>query len=106
MPCHYVYKIASQSKIGQLTELRSKRIRVFGWVHRLRQQKDIIFLVVRDGTGYLQTVLSGTVVRRLDKIVIIISVNPISSEPDISGPDSYSRIIYRARGYTASRPRG
>jgi asparaginyl-tRNA synthetase len=35
---------------------------VRGWVHRLRDQKGIIFVVVRDGTGYLQTILSGTAV--------------------------------------------
>lgn len=52
-----------QSKIAHLESLRSKRVRVFGWVHRLRNQKDIIFIVLRDGTGYLQTVLSGRVVR-------------------------------------------
>lgn len=52
---------AIKSKIVHLASLRSKRIRVCGWAHRLRQQKDIIFLVVRDGTGYLQTVLSGKV---------------------------------------------
>lgn len=55
----------SQSKIAQLADLRSKRVLLFGWVHRLRQQKDIIFIVVRDGTGYLQTVLSGRVVSRV-----------------------------------------
>jgi asparaginyl-tRNA synthetase len=54
--------VALKAKIGHLTALRSKRVRVFGWVHRLRQQKDIIFLVLRDGTGYLQAVLSGRVV--------------------------------------------
>ncbi|KAF5355457.1 hypothetical protein D9758_006297 [Tetrapyrgos nigripes] len=52
---------ASKAKISQLTEWRSKRVRVSGWVHRLRQQKDITFLTLRDGTGYLQAVLSGTV---------------------------------------------
>ncbi|PPQ90037.1 hypothetical protein CVT25_006354 [Psilocybe cyanescens] len=52
---------AVKSKIAHLEGHRSKRVRVFGWVHRLRQQKDIIFLVVRDGTGYLQTILSGRV---------------------------------------------
>ncbi|RDB25007.1 Asparagine--tRNA ligase, cytoplasmic [Hypsizygus marmoreus] len=50
---------AIKSKIVNLTELRSERVRVFGWVHRIRDQKGIIFLVVRDGTGYLQVVLSG-----------------------------------------------
>ncbi|KAF4600052.1 putative asparagine--tRNA ligase, cytoplasmic [Pleurotus pulmonarius] len=52
---------AIKSKIDQLEQFREKRVRVFGWIHRLRQQKDIIFLVVRDGTGYLQVVLSGKV---------------------------------------------
>lgn len=34
-------------------------------MHRRRDQKDISFLVLRDGTGYLQVVLSGKVVRYL-----------------------------------------
>ncbi|KAF8058784.1 asparaginyl-tRNA synthetase [Lyophyllum atratum] len=51
---------AVKSKIAHLTDLRSKRVRVSGWVHRLRDQKGIIFLVIRDGTGFLQAVLSGT----------------------------------------------
>ena len=42
--------------------MRSNRVRVSGWVHRLRQQKGIIFIVLRDGTGYLQAVLSGQTV--------------------------------------------
>ncbi|KAI0261275.1 asparaginyl-tRNA synthetase [Gloeopeniophorella convolvens] len=50
---------ATKAKILNLTSLRGKRVRVFGWVHRLRSQKDIIFVVLRDGTGYLQAVLSG-----------------------------------------------
>ena len=52
-------------KILDLAKHRSQRVRVFGWVHRLRQQKDIIFIVLRDGTGYLQAVLSGLVVRSI-----------------------------------------
>ncbi|KAF8870483.1 asparaginyl-tRNA synthetase [Infundibulicybe gibba] len=61
---------ATKAKIANLTELRSKRIRVFGWVHRLRQQKDIIFIVVRDGTGYLQTVLSGQVAQTYEALTL------------------------------------
>src|SRR6266542_3692774 len=41
-----------QTKIAQLKALRGKRVRVFGWVHHVRKQKGIIFVVVRDGTGY------------------------------------------------------
>ncbi|KAH6885471.1 asparaginyl-tRNA synthetase [Coprinopsis sp. MPI-PUGE-AT-0042] len=52
---------AKKSKIAHLEKHRGQRVRVFGWVHRLRQQKDIIFVVLRDGTGYLQAVLSGRV---------------------------------------------
>lgn len=60
----------TKSKIGYLESLRSKRVRVFGWVHRLRQQKDIIFIVVRDGTGYLQTVLSGRVAQTYEALTL------------------------------------
>ncbi|KAF9463562.1 asparaginyl-tRNA synthetase [Collybia nuda] len=61
---------ATKAKITHLAELRSKRIRVCGWVHRLRQQKDIIFVVLRDGTGYLQTVLSGKVASTYEALTL------------------------------------
>ena len=48
-----------QAKINKLESLRGQRVRVSGWVHRLRQQKGLIFVVLRDGTGQLQAVLSG-----------------------------------------------
>ncbi|KDQ52842.1 hypothetical protein JAAARDRAFT_162360 [Jaapia argillacea MUCL 33604] len=52
---------ATKAKLNALEALRGKRVRVFGWVHRLRVQKDIIFVVLRDGKGFLQCVLSGVV---------------------------------------------
>ncbi|KAL0579638.1 asparagine--tRNA ligase [Marasmius crinis-equi] len=52
---------AKKSKVVHLEGFRTQRVRVSGWVHRLRQQKDITFITLRDGTGYLQAVLSGTV---------------------------------------------
>lgn len=54
---------ATKIKIRQAVEQRGKRVRVFGWVHRLRQQGGMTFVVLRDGTGYLQCVLSGRLVR-------------------------------------------
>jgi len=53
---------ANQSKIAPLVSLRNERVRVFGWVHRLRQQKDRTFLTLRDGSGLLQVVLAGQLV--------------------------------------------
>ena len=61
----------SQAKILNLERYRGKRVRVLGWVHRLRSQKDIIFIVLRDGTGYLQAILSGIPVSNLNKIFSI-----------------------------------
>ncbi|CDO72589.1 hypothetical protein BN946_scf184985.g8 [Trametes cinnabarina] len=61
---------ATKSKIGNLTPLRSKRVKVDGWVHRLRDQKEIIFVVLRDGTGYLQCVLSGKVAQTYDALTL------------------------------------
>ncbi|XP_074599395.1 asparagine--tRNA ligase [Brevipalpus obovatus] len=48
------------AKIKDCGCLRGKSIAVSGWVHRLRRQgKALIFITLRDGTGYLQCVLAG-----------------------------------------------
>ncbi|PPQ64179.1 hypothetical protein CVT24_008552 [Panaeolus cyanescens] len=61
---------AIKAKISGLAGLRTKRVRVFGWVHRLRDQKGIIFIVLRDGTGYLQTILSGRAAQTYDALTL------------------------------------
>ncbi|KAF9004665.1 asparaginyl-tRNA synthetase [Cyathus striatus] len=61
---------AIRSKIAHLTAYRSKRVRVLGWVHRLRDQKGIIFIVLRDGTGYLQAVLSDRVSQTYEALTL------------------------------------
>ncbi|CAE6425988.1 unnamed protein product [Rhizoctonia solani] len=62
---------AIKTKIQGCSELRSKRISVSGWVHRLRQQKGLTFIVLRDGTGYLQCVLSGQLAQTYDALVLM-----------------------------------
>jgi asparaginyl-tRNA synthetase len=54
-------------KIGKLKEWREsvnggRRVRVFGWVHRVRIQKNMVFLILRDGSGIIQVLLTGKLV--------------------------------------------
>jgi asparaginyl-tRNA synthetase len=54
---------AIKVKIDQCEEMRGKRVVVCGWVHKSRVQgKDMMFLVLRDGYGFLQCVLTGQLV--------------------------------------------
>ncbi|OCH93522.1 asparaginyl-tRNA synthetase [Obba rivulosa] len=63
---------ATKAKLANLAELRGQRVRVSGWVHRLRDQKGIIFIVLRDGTGYLQCVLSGRAAQTYSALTLTI----------------------------------
>ena len=54
---------ATRIQIRKGIETRDTRVRVFGWVHRLRQQGGMTFVILRDGTGYLQCILTGPLVR-------------------------------------------
>lgn len=58
-----IYNIITKIKIRQAIANRGKRVKVSGWVHRLRVQgKDMMFIILRDGSGYLQCVLTGKLV--------------------------------------------
>ena len=45
---------------------RGSRVRVVGRVHRLRDQKDVIFVTLRDGYGLMQCVLTGDLTKTYD----------------------------------------
>ena len=51
-------------KLRESVASRDTRVVVRGWVHRVRRQgKKMTFVVLRDGTGFLQCVLSGDLSR-------------------------------------------
>lgn len=58
-------------KIKETNAEVTDRIKVSGWVHRLRHQgKTLMFIVLRDGTGFLQCVLNGTMCQTYDAVLL------------------------------------
>ncbi|ODV61248.1 asparagine--tRNA ligase DED81 [Ascoidea rubescens DSM 1968] len=50
---------AHKIKIRDVSKDIDKRVQLNGWIHRLRVQKNRAFIVLRDGTGYIQCLLKG-----------------------------------------------
>jgi len=62
---------ATTVKIRDAKPLRDSRITVNAWIHRIRRQgNNLMFLVVRDGTGYLQCVLTDKLCQTYDALVL------------------------------------
>lgn len=49
---------------------KGTRVRVTGRIHRLRSQKEVIFLTLRDGYGFLQCVLTGDLAKTYDAMTL------------------------------------
>ncbi|KAI4136887.1 MAG: hypothetical protein L6R39_007576, partial [Caloplaca ligustica] len=57
------------------SEGRGTRVRVTGRVHRLRTQKDVIFLTLQDGYGLLQCVLTGDLTKTYDALTMTLETS-------------------------------
>lgn len=58
-------------KIKDTSAAVTDRVKVMGWIHRLRHQgKTLIFVVLRDGTGFLQCVFNGTMCQTYDALLL------------------------------------
>lgn len=55
-------------KICDIKSYEGKRVKIFGWAHKIRETKKTLFVVLRDGTGYLQTVISGILMETVEAI--------------------------------------
>ena len=49
---------------------RGTRVEVSGWVHRLRSQKEVIFLTLQDGYGELQCILAGQLTKTYEAMTL------------------------------------
>lgn len=61
---------AQKIKLGDGKATKGTRVRVFGRVHRLRAQKELMFITLKDGYGFMQVVLQGQLAKTYDALTL------------------------------------
>ncbi|KAF2268454.1 asparaginyl-tRNA synthetase [Lojkania enalia] len=57
-------------KLGNGADVKGTRVRVFGRVHRERKQKELVFITLRDGYGFMQVIFSGILAKSYDILTL------------------------------------
>lgn len=68
-----VVKLGSGERTKEVdysSDNRGTRVRVMGRVHRERKQKEVLFVTLRDGHGYMQCVLTGPLAKTYDALTL------------------------------------
>ena len=65
----------SKKDVDLKSEGRGTRVQVNGRIHRLRSQKDVIFVTLQDGYGFMQCVLTGPMVKTYDAMTFTLETS-------------------------------
>ncbi|KAF2005864.1 asparaginyl-tRNA synthetase [Amniculicola lignicola CBS 123094] len=61
---------AKKIQLGDGKDKKGTRVRVFGRVHRERRQKEVMFVTLRDGYGFMQVILTGPLAKTYDALTL------------------------------------